>query len=194
MRLSAAIACTILLGCSTPEPLPDYGEVPDFELTERSGRTVSRAELLGQVWAVDFIFTTCAGPCPLMSTNMKRLQAALPDREDVRLVTMTVDPERDTPEALSEYARRYGADPERWLFLTGGKQELYDLIQTGFLQAVDDGSLTPDGQPGPGIITHSTRFTLVDRAGRIRGFYFGSEEEVVEAILPDIERLLDQAP
>ena len=190
MRPILLIALAALLACAALEPLPDFGAVPAFELTERSGRTVALDELLGKVWVVDFAFTTCAGPCPLMSANMKRLQAALPDSDDVRLVTFTVDPDRDTPEVLTEYAKRYGADAERWLFLTGAKQALYDLIQKGFLQAVDDGSLTPDGQPGPGIITHSTRYTLVDRAGQIRGFYFGAEEEVVEAILPDVRRLL----
>ena len=190
LALPAALALLGALGCAPSEPLSDYGAVPPFELIERSGRAVTLDALLGKVWVADFVFTTCAGPCPLMSANMKRLQTALPDSPDVRLVTFTVDPERDTPEALAEYARRYGADAERWLFLTGDKQALYDLIRKGFLQAVDDGSLTEDGKPGPGIITHSTRYTLIDRQGRIRGFYFGAEDDVVDAILPDLRRLL----
>jgi len=192
LRFHSPLVCILLLASCGSEPLPDYGAVPPFELTERSGAPVSRDQLLGKVWVADFVFTHCAGPCPRMSTNMKRLQAALPESDDIRLVTLTVDPERDTIDILKEYANRYGADPERWLFLTGDKQELYDLIQKGFLQAVDDGSRTEDGQPGPGIITHSTRYTLIDRAGRIRGFYFGTEDDVVEAILPDLTRLLDE--
>lgn len=192
MRLLLLIACVLMLAACGSEPLPDYGAVPPFELTERSGVKVSRDQLLGKVWVADFVFTNCAGPCPRMSTNMKRLQAALPDSDDIQLITLTVDPERDTLDILNEYAKRYGADPKRWLFLTGEKKELYDLIQKGFLQAVDDGSRTEDGQPGPGIITHSTRYTLIDRSGRIRGFYFGTEEDVVEAILPDLNRLLDE--
>ncbi|MBI1352905.1 MAG: SCO family protein [Acidobacteria bacterium] len=190
MRPLLIVALLAGLGCAAPEPLPDYGAVPGFELTERSGRTVSSHDFDGKVWVADFVFTTCAGPCPRMSANMKRLQAALPDSPDVRLATFSVDPERDTPEILAEYAKRYGADPERWLFLTGDKQALYDLIRKGFLQAVDDGSLTEGGKPGPGIITHSTRYTLVDRHGRVRGFYHGEEAGVVQAILPDLERLL----
>lgn len=179
----------VLAACSQPEPLPEYGQTPEFELTERSGRTVSSTELAGKVWVADFIFTTCAGPCPLMSTHMAALQRATADL-DVPLVSFTVDPEKDTPEVLTEYAKRYKADPERWLFLTGEKQTLYDMIQRGFLLAVDDGSLTEGGKPGPGIITHSVKFVLVDRQGRIRGFYSGDSAGVVDEIVPDIERLL----
>lgn len=178
-----------LAGCSQPEPLPEYGQTPEFKLTERGGRTVSSGELAGKVWVADFIFTTCAGPCPLMSTHMAALQRAT-EGMDVPLVSFTVDPERDTPEVLAEYAKRYNADPERWLFLTGEKQALYDMIRKGFLLAVDDGSLTEGGKPGPGIITHSVKFVLVDRQGRIRGFYSGDSAAVVGEILPDIERLL----
>ena len=178
------------LACSQPEPLPEYGQTPAFDLTERSGRSVSSEELAGKVWVADFIFTTCAGPCPLMSTHMAALQRAT-EGLDVELVSFTVDPERDTPEVLAEYAKRYKADPERWLFLTGAKQALYDMIQTGFLLAVDDGSLTEGGKPGPGIITHSTKFVLVDQQGRIRGYYSGDSANVVEEIVPDIQRLLD---
>ena len=169
--------------------MPEYGATPDFELTERSGRTVTAGDLAGKVWVADFIFTTCAGPCPLMSTHMAALQRATEDL-DVQLVSFSVDPERDTPEVLSEYAARYKADPERWLFLTGPKQALYDMIQKGFLLAVDDGSLTEGGKPGPGIITHSVKFVLVDREGRIRGYYSGEEAGVVQEILPDIQRLV----
>jgi protein SCO1/2 len=188
-RALVTLAPILLLACSQPEPLPDYGAVPSFELTERSGRTVSSDELEGKVWVADFIFTTCPGPCPLMSTHMAALQRATEDL-DLPLVSFTVDPERDTPKVLAEYARRYKADRERWLFLTGPKQALYDMIQKGFLLAVDDGSLIEGGKPGPGIITHSVKFVLVDRQGRIRGYYSGDGAGVVDQILPDIRRLL----
>jgi protein SCO1/2 len=124
-----------------------------------------------------------------MSSHMADLQRATADL-DVQLVSFTVDPERDTPEALAAYARRYKADPERWLFLTGPKQALYEMIQKGFLLAVDDGSMSEGGAPGPGIITHSVKFVLVDQHGRIRGYYSGEEAGVVDQILPDIRRLL----
>lgn len=171
------------------EPLPVLGQVPDFSLIERSGRAVSLADLKGQVWVADFVFTHCAGPCPLLSRRMQSLQEPLADHPGVRLVSFSVDPERDTPEVLADYARRYGAG-ERWLFLTGEKEPLYWLIMDGFKLGVDDGSALTAGAPGPGTITHSTRFVLVDREGRIRAYYDGSSEDIAEQLLPDIQALL----
>lgn len=174
--------------CIAPEPLPVFAQVPAFSLTERSGRTVTSDDLAGRPYIVDFVFTTCAGPCPLLSQNMERLQDEL-GGHDVQLVSITVDPERDTPEALTRYARRYGADPDRWLFLTGDKQAIYDLVRGGFLLAIDDGAISPDGTPGPGIITHSTKFVLVDAEGQIRAFYSGEESSIVEEVLDGLDRL-----
>jgi protein SCO1 len=171
------------------EPLPVLGQVPDFSLIERSGQTVSLADLKGQVWVADFVFTHCAGPCPLLSRRMQSLQEPLAGFPDVRLVSFSVDPERDTPEVLADYATRYGAG-DRWLFLTGEKEPLYWLIMDGFKLGVDDGSALTAGVPGPGTITHSTRFVLVDREGRIRAYYDGSGEDIVEQLLPDMQALL----
>ncbi len=180
-----------LAACSQPEPLPLYNSVPDFSLTSERSDDVALEDLLGQVWVADFVFTQCMGPCPLMSANMAKLQGALEEKDlPVRLVSVSVDPEVDTPEVLAEYAARFGADPSRWTFLTGAKQEIYDLIYQGFQLAIDDGSMTPGGSPGPGIITHSVKFVLIDAEGRIRGYYSGDDPAVVQAILPDIERLL----
>ena len=171
------------------EPLPVLGQVPDFSLIERSGQAVSLKDLKGQVWVADFVFTHCAGPCPLLSRRMQSLQEPLADQPGVRLVSFSVDPERDTPEVLAEYAKRYSAG-DRWLFLTGEKESLYWLIMDGFKLGVDDGSAVNAGVPGPGTITHSTRFVLVDREGRIRAYYDGSSEDIAEQLLPDIQALL----
>ena len=192
-RLVILCCCVLwaLAGCSRPEPLPTYNSVPDFALTSERGETVTLDDLQTQVWVADFIFTQCMGPCPLMSAHMAKLQRALDDEGlDVKLVSVSVDPETDTPEVLAEYAARFGADPARWTFLTGGKQEIYDMIFHGFQLAVDDGSLAAGGKPGPGIITHSVKFVLIDGEGRIRGYYSGEEAGVVDALLPDIRRLL----
>jgi protein SCO1/2 len=164
--------------------LPVYGTLPEFELAERGGSTVTLQSLKGNVWVADFVFTHCAGPCPLLSSKMSRLQKAVRDLDGVRLVSFTVDPERDTPEVLAAYARRYQADAGRWLFLTGPKEPLYRLVGEGFLLAVDDGG------PQAGLITHSTRLVLVDQQARIRGYYDGAEPGTVEALLPDIRALL----
>jgi protein SCO1/2 len=163
-----------------------FGTLPPFELVERDGTTVTLEQLRGKVWVADFVFTHCAGPCPLLSSKMSRLQDAVGELDDVRLVSFSVDPERDTPDVLSEYARRYQADPVRWLFLTGPKEPLYRLVGEGFLLAVDDGG------PEAGLITHSTRMVLVDRQGRIRGYYDGAEPGTVDEIVPDIRMLLSE--
>jgi protein SCO1/2 len=167
-----------------PSPLPVYGSVPDFELTERSGRAVRLADLKGRIWIADFIFTSCAGPCPMLSQQMSGFQASLARAPEIRLVSFSVDPERDTPAVLSEYAARYRADPERWLFLTGDRKAVYGLIREGFRLTVEQ---APEDE---GQVIHSLRFTLVDRAGRVRGYYNGDDPESLRRLLPDVDRLL----
>src|SRR5262245_3008746 len=122
--------CLLLAGCTASSPEdnspPDlYPEpVGDFALTERSGRTVTNADLLGKVWVASFVFTRCTGPCPQVSGTVARLQKDLEGEKDVRLVTFTVDPEHDNANELREYAAHFGAYPDRWLFLTGKEQEV----------------------------------------------------------------------
>lgn len=118
--------------------LPVYGSVPDFSLIERSGRRVERGGFLGKIWVVNFIYTHCPDSCPLQSAQMARLQADVANESDVRLVSITVDPKQDTPQVLSRYANRFGADPERWLFLTGEKEAIYRFAREGLHLAVID--------------------------------------------------------
>ena len=185
----------VALGCSpsrqqpsATDDLPLLGLAPEFSLTERSGRQVDSTELDGRVWVANFVFTECTGPCPLLSLRMSRIQTALEDEPEARLVSFTVDPENDTPEVLAGYAKRFNADPVRWLFLTGDKTGLYQLIKGGFKLAIDDGGQAP--APDSGIITHSLRFVLVDRQGRIRGYFQGGESDLEEKLIPAIRRLL----
>jgi protein SCO1/2 len=152
--------------CSRRPALPSYGVVPDFRLTDQSGREfLSSEKLNGHVWIANFIFTNCSGPCPRMTTQMKEAREKLASR-DVRFVSFTIDPARDTPEVLSAYARRFHADPERWYFLTGPQSQLHQLKRQTFMLGDVDGSLQ-----------HSTRFVLVDAQSRIRGFYDSSDAE-----------------
>lgn len=148
------------------------GEVPDFRLTSQLGAEVTRADLAGKPFVLCAIFTTCAGPCPGISGNMRALQEELADL-DVRLVSVTVDPARDTPEVLARYAARYEADPARWLFLTGAGEEVRRLVQQGFFLAVEVDPQAALGQQ----VTHDTRLVVVDRHGRRRGWYDGRTEE-----------------
>ncbi len=186
------------------ETLGVYGEVPDFTLVERSGRRVTRADLLGKVWVANFIYTQCKETCPLQSAKLARLQAEFASEEDLRLVSITVDPEHDTPTVLARYAERYGADPVRWLFLTGDKGAIYHLAQEGFRLGVVD----PDDQqaggvlrllePAPalathgskGLVIHSSRFVLVDRQARIRAYHLPSDEKSLERLRHNVRILL----
>ncbi len=176
-------------------PLP----LPTFSLTERSRQTVTLADLSGKVWIASFIFTHCPGPCPRITSVMAGLQNELsqhPRWDDLRLVSFSVDPQRDTPERLTEYAGLARADDSHWLFLTGARDEVWTLITQGFKQAVAD---NPDDPAMP--IVHSQSLVLVDQRGRIRGFYPGLDQSseagtiaplVRKKLLDDVERLLSE--
>ena len=166
----------------TATPEISHGRVPDFSLTESSGRTVRLQDLNGKVWVADFIFTSCAGTCPAMTAQMRRLQDALPG--DIDLVSFSVDPRRDTPEVLARYAKQFHADPSRWMFLTGDHDTLYNLSINGFKLALDGMSGTQE-EP----ITHSSRFVLVDRAGQIHAYYSGTEEADFKQLVRDAKSL-----
>lgn len=162
--------------------------VPPFALTERSGKTITNNDLAGKIWVADFIYTTCPGPCPLVTANMARLQASVAGDPEIQLVTFTVDPQNDTPPVLAQYADRFKADRDRWWFLTGAEKPLYDLIQNGFLQAVQDNRGQPP-QSGQFTVTHSTYFALVDGNGTVRGFYDGVGSGRLADLLRDIKTL-----
>jgi protein SCO1 len=150
----------------------DLNSVGDFALTERDGTTVRKADLLGKVWVASFVFTRCTGPCPHVTTTMARLQNDLPaGGDDVRLVTFTVDPEHDRAEVLQRYADNFGADPKRWLFLTGKQAEVYQLLREGFHVPVEQ-NVGDERRPGSEVM-HSPRLVVVDRKGHVRGYFDG---------------------
>jgi protein SCO1/2 len=166
--------------CSRGPALPNFGVVPDFKLTSQTGQPFeSRTQLNGKVWIADFIFTNCMGPCPRMTSQMKQVRDALADAPDLRLASFTVDPARDTPEVLNAYSQRFKADPANWFFLTGAQAELDSLFRKTFMLGNVDGSLE-----------HSTRFALVDRKSRIRGFYDTSDQANIAKLIEDARRLL----
>ena len=166
-------------------PLNRVARVPAFSLTERDGQTVTFNDLAGKVWLADFIFTTCAGPCPVLSLRMRSLQGELAAFGDsVKLVSFSIDPTYDQPPVLRRYADRHHADPNLWWFLTCNDEEaMHTLVREGFLQAV---TAAKGGQ----AIIHSTQFVLIDRQGYIRGWYDGTKAASKPLILRDIERLL----
>ena len=164
-----------------------YGTVPAFQLVNQNGQPFGSAQLAGKIWIADFIYTTCPGPCPMISSRMSELQKPL-EKSDVRLVSFSVDPEKDTPQVLRGYAEKLQADPARWDFLTGPKSAIYKLSHDGFKLAVSD------GRDEQGVPVHSTRMVLVDRRGQIRGYYDAAEADVVTKLLADTNHLLREQP
>lgn len=165
-----------LFGTAT---LPVLAQLPDFRLVERNGQKLGLADLRGKVWIADFIFTRCPGPCPRMSSRMASLQRDLSGNEGLRLVSITVDPDFDTQNVLAKYAAQYQAEEGRWFFLTGDKAAIHHLAKSGFLVGgVDD------------VTLHTTRFVLIDRQGRVRGYYSSSDEDELRKLRNDARALL----
>lgn len=162
--------------------------IEDFELTERSGEKITKKDLLGKPWIVNFIFTRCAGPCLQLTTEMARLQEELDKRDlDARLVTITVDPDYDSPEILKKYAEGFGADPEQWLFLTGDKDETYELIRDSFKMPVQE-MKGADRKPGWEVL-HTTNILLVDAEGKVLGKYNGVNDAETSKLLRTLRDL-----
>ena len=175
------------VGALQQRTVSEYGRIPYFQLVNQEGRFFDSSQLAGKIWIADFIYTTCPGPCPMISMRMSELQKPL-EKTDVHLVSFSVDPEKDTPEVLRVYAEKLQADPKRWDFLTGPKSAIYKLSHDGFKLAVSDGS------DAEGIPVHSTRMVLVDRHGEIRGYYEATEADAVTKLLADTSHLLREQP
>jgi cytochrome oxidase Cu insertion factor (SCO1/SenC/PrrC family) len=160
------------LGTSSA-PLPVYGSVPDFALIDQNGRPVRKADLEGKIWIANFIFTNCPDECPLMTVEMGQLQSDLAAVPGLRLVSITVDPERDTPPVLSEYAERFHAHPKRWLFLTGDKRAIYRLAREGFRLGIVDPAEQPHPLPAKDAALSSSRSSLDRQLPDSRAAVFG---------------------
>ena len=198
------------------ESLPVYSQLPDFALVDASGRAFVRDRLRGKVWVADFIYTRCEDTCPLQTSEMRRLQQTFAAHEDFRQISITTDPAHDKGTLLAAYARKFGADRARWFFLTGKEKEIKDLALKGFRlsYATKRAALPPDAvggwlswllppsahahHPGhqeggdkPGIlISHSSRFVLIDRNFTIRGYYHSNDAESLGKLRKDLRVLL----
>ncbi len=199
------------------ESLPVYSQLPDFALVDASGRMFARERLKGKVWVADFIYTRCEDTCPLQSVEMRRLQQSFAAHEDFRQLSITTDPAHDKAATLAAYARKFGADRARWFFLTGKEKEIKELALKGFRlsyatkRAMRSPSsiggrafrlLLPsahahhpgheEGGKTPGIlISHSSRFVLIDRNFTIRGYYHSNDTESLEKLRKDLRVLLN---
>lgn len=178
--LAAVCSCS-----KHPEPLPVIGVVPDFKLIDEQGKPIGNADLRGRIWVADFIFTQCAGPCPRMSKRMAELQNFVASAPNVRLVSFSVDPERDSPRILKAYGKTYGAKPGLWHFITGNEKAIHELATKGFKLSVESAT---DTTP----ILHSTYFMLVDSQGRIRGAFDGDDPAAYQRLKDAIQQLLTE--
>jgi protein SCO1 len=164
-----------------------FGSVPELTFIERSGRKMNLALLRGKVWVADLIYTTCPDTCPTQTADMAKLQEQWIKYRELELVSISVDPEHDTPRVLSRYADQFRADAKRWLFLTGGKQEIARLVHDGFHLAATPAT---NGDKDSAIIVHSPSLVLVDRQMQIRGYYDSRYPAAMERLTRDLGRLL----
>lgn len=177
----AAVNLWSVLG-TKPEVLTEAVtiSVPDFHLTNQQGEPLGLSDMAGKIWIADFIFTNCPTICPAMTQEMARLQSEFV-ADPVYFVSFSVDPERDTTEVLTRYAKAYGADDRRWHFLTGDKAQIYQLAEQGFSLAA--------GHKGSEIL-HSPRFVLVKADGNIHDYYDSRSKPAMLRLRRDVKMLL----
>lgn len=150
--------------------LPVISQVPDFTLTNQLGRPVTLADLRGQAWIGDIIFTRCPGPCPKMTRKLAELRAAVPPELPVKFVTLTTDPVFDQPAVLEAYSEKFNPDTNRWLLLTGPKLEIAKVAADGLkLTALE--KKPEERTEADDLFIHSTVFVVVDKQGRLRGAF-----------------------
>jgi len=163
-----------------------FQQIPDFRLTSQTGQEITQADLQDQVYVANFIFSSCKDICKKMTHQMTRVQDAFAKDTRVKLVSFTVDPDRDSAAALNKYAQQYGADNQKWYFLTGPKAQIYHLAREGYkLVAMPAPTALPD-------FIHSEKFVLVDDQRHVRGIYDGTSEEDVDRLITEIQILLDE--
>ncbi len=172
---------------SRSQPLPQLGSLPDFSFTREDGSAWGSAQLRGHPFVANFIFTRCPTICPAFTRKMARVQKDTePFGPGLQLVSFSVDPTYDTPERLAEYAKKHGANPARWSFLTGDYNRLKDTVVNSFKIAMGRESMDEADVLG---IFHGNHFVLVDGAGQIRGYYESADDEAFERLLRDAARL-----
>lgn len=158
-------------------------DVPRFSLTDQTGKTITDADLRGNVWVAMVFFTQCPGVCPMMSAKMEQLQTAV-NRPDVKIVSLSLDPEHDTPETMRAYAEKFSADASRWHMLTGSKEAIYNLAHDLKLVAVP----AHDGQP----ILHTQKVLLIDRTNQVRGVYDTNDEVSMKQLTEDARAMASE--
>ena len=193
--LALAIPIAPMLVARRPSMLPRLADLPQFSLTDQRGRLFGRDDLRGKVWVANFVFTSCSDACPRLTRQMRTLQDRLDPHGRIGLLSISVDPDRDTPERLRQYGETYGAREDLWHFLTGSPTEIERTVVKGFKIAM---AKVPPAQAGPQTddelraeaidILHGDRFVLVDSDARIRGYYV-ADDAGIAVVLRDARAL-----
>ncbi len=185
-----ALLLPTLLACQRQPPLDTYGPAPDFTLTDQSGQPFAASDLAGRVALVDFIYTNCPDACPLMTANLAKAQQTLKDQKlfpsRVAFVSVSVDPLRDTPPVLAQYAQKFGVDGEGWKFVTGDWDQTYQLLADLKLQPRVPRPAS--GQADATELSHTTRMIVLDGQRQIRAYLSGTD-----ATPDDIVKTLQRA-
>lgn len=161
-----------------------FKQIPDFKLISQQGEVFTKKDLQGKIYVADFFFASCPDICKKMSSQLVRVQDAFQKEPAVQIISLTVNPEHDTTEVLQNYADMYGADPDKWTFLTGPREEIYSLARNGFYLPV----MKVEGQQD---FIHSEKFMLVDKDHHVRGIYDGTDPVDVDRLITEIRVLLD---
>ena len=181
--LPILLILALLPACHQAPELPKLFAVPNARLVDDRGRPMPLDKMKGYVTVYDFIFTNCAGTCPMMTSNMRRLTAKIEKDAPVRFVSISIDPLRDSPAVLHEYAKRVRND-DRWIFLTGDRAEIVKLSVEGFKLAAGDPA--PGGDP----LLHSSKFAVADKNGVIREYYGGTDGDLADHVARTVDNLL----
>ena len=161
--------------------------IQDFEFFDQKNQRFQSSSIKDKIWVVEYFFATCKGICPIMNAQMQRVQSAHEKDTNVVILSFTVDPDQDTPEALGLYADEHGAIARKWFFLTGEKSMLYELARKSFF-LLKPAEAKNQGDAG-GDFIHTNNFVLIDRDKQIRGYYDGTNPKEVDALILDVSRL-----
>jgi protein SCO1 len=189
--LALAVPVAPLLLSQRAPDLPELGRLPSFSLVDQDGKPFGGQQIRGKIWVADFIFTSCADACPRLTARMRTLQDWLDPAENIGLLSITVDPDRDTPPKLAEYARISGARTSLWKFVTGPQEDVERTVVGGFHVAMGrvPAEPTADSLRAQAIeILHGDRLVLVDAKGHLRGYYV-ADDEGLRRILRDARSL-----
>ena len=196
--LTAALLAVALGSCEQKAPQPKvligkFREVGAFSFTDQQSRSLQQTDLKGKVWIANFIFTSCAAECLVLSSRFAELQRLFADERDIAFVSFSVDPQTDTPERLGQFADRWHADPAKWFFLTGETSKVDALVKNSFLLPLTRNPIEA-GQLLSEKFIHSNRFAIVDRTGTVRAYVDGLQPESVSTISRIVVELLNESP